>query len=221
MSLFNTRRSVRALSDEALESIKQRLESMLSIAASLDVAMGKTDSFVISLEGRMRGDLLAFMLYLDGVDKNTDPADIAVVNRLFDTNLTQTDFAMFRQEVANKWFEQAVPPSFLILKELGKTLQTEQETAPDGRTALEVSQQSGVQDIALELGNGLIDLYALVGSAFLSADGNITKRESNDLIRYLAMLNRSVNGVDAPFPPGAAQRAYDAHIRLFGRKPRL
>lgn len=221
MSLFNRRRSVIALNDDAIDSIKQELHSLLEVAASFDRIASNTNGAVISLEGRIRADLLAFVLYLDGIDRGTDPAEIAVVNKIFDIDLWHEDFAMYSQDVASKLFENTVPPSILILSEMGKVLQTETSRSTDGETASQVASRNGVSDISRELGNGLVNLYALIGSAFISADGTVTRRESEDLIRYVVMTSRAVNGADAPLPKGAAQHTYDAHVRLFGRKPKI
>lgn len=221
MSLFNKKRSVVTLNNDAIESIRQELHSLLEVAASFDRIAAKTNGAVISLEGRIRADLLAFVLYLDGIDRGTDPAEIAVVNKIFDIDMWHEDFALFSRDVANRLFETTVPPSILILSEMGKILQTETSRSGEGETASQVASRNGVDDIALELGNGLVNLYALIGSAFISADGSVSRRESEDLIRYVAMTGRAVNGAEAPLPKGAAQRIYDAHVRLFGRKPKI
>lgn len=221
MGLFERKRPVTALGDEALGSIKRELDSVLSIAASYDQMMSKTDGIAISLEGRIRGDLLAFTLYLAGITKGVRPEEIAVVNHIFDIDLSHVDFQIFRKDVGNRSFEHAVPPSILILKELGTRLQQEQSTTQDGLTASDVAMKSGVSNMASAFSVDLINLYALIGSAFLSADGIMTKRESADLIRYLYMMSRAVWGPDATLPEGAAQRVLAAHKRLFGKAPKL
>ncbi|MDO4806693.1 MAG: hypothetical protein Q4A07_05535 [Coriobacteriales bacterium] len=218
MSLFDKKRSVTALSKEAIDSIKQDLQSMLSIAASYDQVMMRSGELVISLEGRIRGDLLAFALYLDGVGKGkTDPKEIEVVNQIFDIDLSHVDFEIFRNDVGNKSFESSVPPSALILNEMGKAVQREQFRKSDGN----VGPQGDTDTLSNLLVADLINLYALIGSAFITADGQALESESNDLIRYLCMINRALNGPDAPLPAGPAQRVYQAHIRLFGRKPKV
>lgn len=221
MSLFNRKRSVVALDDDAIESIKQEFHSLLEVAASVDKIASNSSKPVISLEGRIRADLLAFVLYFDGIDKETDPTEIAVVNKMFDIDLWYEDFAIHSRDMAKKLFEKTVPPSILILNELGRMLQTETTRSANGETASQVASRNGVGDISRELGNGLVNLYALIGSAFISADGQVTQRESEDLIRYVAMMSRAVNGADAPLPQGAAQRTFDAHVRLFGKRPRI
>lgn len=218
MSLFNKKRSVMALGDDAINSIKQELQSILDIAASYDKTMSKSGNMVISLEGRVRGDLLAFVLYLDGVGKGaTDIREIEVVNQIFDIDLSHVDFTLFRKDVGDKSFESAVPPSILIFNEMGKAVQREQFRKRDGT----VGEQGATSDLSTLFVTGLINLYALIGSAFISADGQISERESADLIRYLYMMNRAVFGEDAPLPEGAARRTLQAHVRLFGKKPKL
>lgn len=218
MSLFEKKRSVAALNEDAINSIKRELGSMLEVAASYDRVMGKTGRLVISLEGRIRGDLLGFVLYLDGMGKGeTDATEIDVVNRIFDIDLWHEDYQLFRRDVSDKRFENAVPPSILIIRELGKTVQREQFRTSDGS----VSPQGETTELSDLLVNGLINLYALIGSAFISADGEIVERESADLIRYLCMINRAITGASEPLPQGAAQRTMDAHVRLFGKKPKL
>ncbi len=218
MSLFEKKRSVVALGDDAIESIKKELHSMLEIAASYDKVMLKSGDLVISLEGRIRGDLLAFVLYLDGVGNGkTDPKEIEVVNQIFDIDLWHADFELFRHDVGDKEFENAVPPSILIINELGKTVQREQFRKSDG----DVGPQGETSDLSNMLVAGLINLYALIGSAFISADSEISERESADLIRYLCMMNRAVTGKSEPLPAGAAQRTMQAHVRLFGKKPKI
>lgn len=218
MSLFEKKRSVVALSEAAIDSIKQELQSTLDVAASYDRVMSKSDELVISLEGRIRGDLLAFVLYLDGVGKSyTDPKEIEVVNQIFDIDLSHVDFELFRKDVGDHSFENSVPPSILIINELGKTVQREQFRKSDGN----VGPQGDTSALSNLFVSGLINLYALIGSAFISADGTIHEGESADLIRYLCMLNRAVNGVSEPLPEGAAQRTMQAHVRLFGKKPKL
>lgn len=218
MSLFNRKRSVAALSKDAIHSIKQELNSILDIAASYDKVMSKSDKLVISLEGRVRGDLLAFLLYLDGVGRGpTDPTEIRVVNQIFDIDLSHVDFVLFRKDVGDKSFENAVPPSVLIFDEMGKAVQREQFRTSDGS----IGPQGTTTDLSNLFVSGLINLYALIGSAFISADGTIRENESADLIRYISMINRTVYGEDAPLPEGAAQRTLDAHVRLFGKKPKL
>lgn len=218
MSLFNKKRSVMALSDDAIDSIKQELHSILDIAASYDTAMSKSQDMIISLEGRVRGDLLAFVLYLDGVGRGaTDMREIEVVNQIFDIDLSHVDFELFRKDVGDKSFENAVPPSILIFNEMGKAVQREQFRKSDGS----VGEQGETTDLSTMFVSGLINLYALIGSAFISADGQISERESADLIRYLDMMNRAVFGDGAPLPEGAAQRTLAAHERLFGKKPKL
>lgn len=218
MSLFNRKRSVAALNNDAIYSIKQELNSILDIAASYDKVMSKSDKLIISLEGRVRGDLLAFLLYLDGVGRGpTDPTEVRVVNKIFDIDLSHVDFVLFRKDVGDKSFENAVPPSILIFDEMGKAVQREQFRTSDGS----VGPQGTTTDLSDLFVSGLINLYALIGSAFISADGTIRENESADLIRYISMINRTVYGEDAPLPEGAAQRTLDAHVRLFGKKPKL
>lgn len=218
MSLFDKKRSVMALSNEALATIKQELHSMLNIASSYDKVMSNSGENIISLEGRIRGDLLAFVLYLDGMGKGkTDPKEIEVVNQIFDIDLSHVDFDLYRKDVGDKSFENAVPPSVLIINELGKTVQREQFRTRDG----EVGPQGNSTELSSLFVSGLINLYALIGSAFISADGTVSERESGDLIRYLCMMNRAITGTSEPLPEGAAQRAMDAHVRLFGKKPKL
>jgi hypothetical protein len=217
MSLFNKKRFVTALGDDALESIKQELHSILSIAASFDKLLSGTGNTTISLEGRVRADLLAFVLYLDGMGKiKTDPREVEVVNQIFDIDLSHVDFALFRSEVGDKAFEHAVPPSILIFSEMGKVVQREQFRKSDGS----VGPQGDTDELSVLFVDGLINLYALIGSAFISANQQISERESGDLIRYLRMMNCAINGPDAPLPAGAAQRTLDAHVRLFGKPPK-
>lgn len=221
MSLFNRKRSVIALDEKSLGLIKQELESTLSIAKSFDAIMSKSTDIVISLEGRMRGDLLAFTLYLAGISNGVKQSEIDVVNHLFDIDLSHVDFELFRKDVGNRNFEHAVPPSILILKELGSKLQTEQTRTSDGATAADIAERSGVTDMSQELCHDLINLYALIGSALSSADGVITKRESEDLIRYLYLMTRAVDGPEAELPEGAARRTVEAHKRLFDKAPKI
>ena len=218
MSLFDKKRPVTALSKEDIDSIKRELQSILDIAASYDQVMMKSGELVISLEGRIRGDLLAFLLYLDGVGRGkTDPKEIEVVNQIFDIDLSHVDFQIFRNDVGNKSFESSVPPSALILNEMGKAVQRAQFRKSDG----DVGPQGDTDTLSGLFVSGLINVYALIGSAFISADGQAVESESNDLIRYLYMINRAVNGPDAPLPTGPAQRVYDAHVRLFGKRPKI
>ena len=219
MGLFTKKRSVIALSNEALESIRGELESVLTIAASYDQIMSKGDNLTISLEGRIRGDLLAFTLYLAGISKGVAPREIEVVNRIFDIDLSHVDFDLFRRDVSNKWFENAVPPSMLILKELGSTVQRAQFKTRDGSDS--TVPGSDVDVLSNLLVDDVINLYALIGSAFISADGKITERESGDLVRYLYVLARGAYGEGATLPAGAAQRTLSAHERLFGKKPKF
>ena len=221
MALFERKHPVTALGDEALTSIKRELDSVLSIAASYDQMMSKTGDMTISLEGRIRGDLLAFTLYLSGITKGVRPEEIAVVNQIFDIDLSHVDFELFRKDVGNRSFEHAVPPSLLILKELGNRLQHEQSVTQDGLTASDVAKRSGVSNMAAAFSVDLINLYALIGSAFLSADGIMVQRESADFIRYLYMMSRAVWGPNATLPEGAAQRVLEAHKRLFGKVPKI
>ena len=218
MSLFNKKRSVMALSDESIATIKRELDSMLNVAANFDGVMAKTGKLVISLEGRVRGDLLAFLLYLDGVGNGpTDPAEIRVVNQIFDIDLSHVDFVLFRKDVANKYFENAVPPSVLIFNEMGKSVQRAQFTKKDGS----VSAHGQTDELSQMFVSGLINLYALIGSAFISADGTIRESESTDLIRYLTMINNAISGEGAPLPEGPAQQTLASHVRLFGKRPKL
>ncbi len=218
MSLFNKKRSVTALDQRAISIIKQELQSILDIAASYDKTMSKTGRLIISLEGRVRGDLLAFVLYLDGVGRGkTDLREIDVVNKIFDIDLSHVDFELFRNDVADSLFEKAVPPSILIFNEMGKMVQREQFRTSEG----DVSSQGTTSELSTMFVNGLLNLYALIGSAFISANSEITQRESEDLIRYLCMINNAINGSSLPLPEGAAARTYGAHIRLFGKKPKL
>ena len=103
MGLFEKKRSVVALSDQALDTIKEELDSVLSVAKSYDQIMVKNgDGILISLEGRIRGDLLAFTLYLSGVSGNwVSPKEIQTVNRLFDIDLSHVDFEIFYADVSN------------------------------------------------------------------------------------------------------------------------
>ena len=218
MSLFNKKRSVMALSDESIAAIKRELDSILNVAANFDKLMAKTGKLVISLEGRVRGDLLAFVLYLDGMGSGpTDPAEIRVVNQIFGIDLSHVDFTLYRKDVANKYFENAVPPSVLIFNEMGRSVQRAQFTKEDGT----VSAQGQTDELSQMFVSGLINLYALIGSAFISADGMIRESESTDLIRYLTMINSAISGADAPLPEGPAQQTLASHVRLFGKKPKL
>lgn len=218
MSLFNKKRSVRALDQDSLDAIKRELDSTLNIAANFDKLMAKTGKLAISLEGRVRGDLLAFVLYLDGVGRGgpTDPNEIRVVNKIFDIDLSHVDFELFRNDVGDTHFEHAVPASVLIFNEMGKSVQRAQFTKSDGTVSAE-GQTNDLSDLFV---CGLINLYALIGSAFISADSVIHESESADLIRYVSMINSAVFGKGAPLPEGAASNALAAHVRLFGKKPK-
>lgn len=211
MSLFERKRSVRALDPASIDAIRHELEAVLSVAASYDALMAKNASLTISLEGRIRGDLLAFVLYLAGITRGVDTREIAVVNRIFDINLDHVDFKIFRDDVSAHLFEHAIPPSILMLMELGSTLQREMDATGDAMDT----------NLAAAFCVDLINLYALVGSALISADGRITERESADLIRYLALMCRAAFGDEAELPAGPAQQTLVAHTRLFGRKPKL
>lgn len=220
MSLFEKKRSVAALGDAAIVSIKNELDEVLSVAASYDqLMMAHSTDMIISLEGRIRGDLLAFVLYLAGIGKGVDLREIMVVNRIFDIDLSHVDFQIFRHDVGNKSFEHAVPPSILILKELGNTLQREQTRTSDGSASSQFPDENGMSILANELCRDLINVYALIGSAFISADGRVSERESGDLIRYLTMITKALFGPSAELPDGAARRTLDAHRRLFRRPP--
>lgn len=211
MSLFERKRSVRALDPASIDAIRNELEAVLSVAASYDALMAKNNSLTISLEGRIRGDLLAFVLYLAGITRGVDQREIDVVNRIFDINLDHVDFKIFRDDVSAHLFEHAIPPSILMLMELGSTLQREMDATGDAMDT----------NLAAAFCVDLINLYALVSSALISADGKITERESADLIRYLALMCRAAFGDDAELPAGPAQQTLVAHTRLFGRKPKL
>ena len=221
MSLFDKNRSVVALGDGAIQTIRNELNSVLGIARGFDEVMAKSGDLVISLEGRIRGDLLAFVLYLSGINRNVDPREIQVVNSIFDIDLSHVDFQLFRKDVSNRNFERAVPPSILILKEMGMLLQHESTPNEEGITASEAASQAGVSNMAIVLPDDLINLYALVGSAFISADAKVSKRESNDLCRYLYMMKRAVSGYGSELPEGPAQQVVLGHVRLFGRGPKI
>lgn len=216
MGLFNKKRSVGALGDDALAAIKDELDSVLSVAKSYDqVMLSKADGIIISLEGRIRGDLLAFMLYLSGIEKGVDPNEILTVNKLFDIDLSNVDFQIFRNDVSNKNFERSVPPAIWLTLELGDTLEREARKEESGD---ETSESTGA--LAQTIADDLINAYALIGSAFISADSTVTERESGDLVRYLYLMSDAVHGEGAPLPMGAATRAEQAHVRLFGKKPK-
>ncbi len=209
MGLFERKRSVGTLGDQDIQAIKQQLGAMLDIAKSYDRTMASAGLLTVSLEGRMRGDLLAFTLYLAGADKTIKPQEVEVVNRIFDIDLSHVDFELFRKDVGNTNFEHAIPPSILILKELGNRLQAERAADANSRA------------VASALCEDLINVYALIGSALLSADGQVSERESADLIRYLTMISEAALGQGAGLPKGAAQRTLAAHKRLFGTLRRL
>ena len=204
MGLFERKRSVSALDDKDIQTIKRQLDAMLDIARSYDRTMASAGLLTISLEGRMRGDLLAFTLYLAGADKSIKLQEVAVVNRIFDIDLSHVDFELFRKDVGDANFEHAIPPSVLILKELGKRLEAEH------------SVDTSSTEVAQTLCRDLINVYALIGSALLSADGQVTEQESADLVRYLSMICEAALGASASLPEGAAQRTMAAHERLFG-----
>ena len=209
MGLFERKRSVSRLGDQDIQTIKQQLDAMLDIARSYDRTMASAGLLTISLEGRMRGDLLAFTLYLAGADKTIKLQEVEVVNRIFDIDLSHVDFELFRKDVGDANFEHAIPPSVLILKELGKRMEAER------------SVDAGSKEIARTLCHNLINVYALIGSALLSADGQISEQESSDLVRYLTMISEAALGTGAELPEGAAQRTLAAHERLFGKLHRL
>ena len=216
MGLFNKKRSVGALGDQALAAIKDELDSVLSVAKSYDqVMLSKADGIIISLEGRIRGDLLAFMLYLSGIEKGVDPNEILTVNKLFDIDLSHVDFQIFRSDVSDRNFERSVPPAIWLTLELGDTLEREARKEEGNE---EDAEPTGM--LAQTFADDLINAYALIGSAFISADSTVTERESGDLVRYLYLMNDAVHGQGAPLPAGAATRAEQAHVRLFGQKPK-
>ena len=220
MGLFERKRSVAALDAKALESIKLELNELLSIAASYDNVIARQQKMYISLEGRIRGDLLAFVLYLAGVTKGIDLREVLAVNQIFDIDLSHFDFQLFAKEVGSKSFERSVPPSILLLKELGNELQRAQTLTSDGSVSTAFEDVDGMSVLARELCLDLINAYALIGSAFISADSTVTERESGDLVRYLYLMSDAVHGEGAPLPMGAATRAEQAHVRLFGKKPK-
>ena len=205
MGLFERKHSVSMLGDKDIQTIKTQLDAMLDIAKSYDRTMSSAGLLTISLEGRMRGDLLAFMLYLAGADKTIKLQEVEVVNRIFDIDLSHVDFELFRKDVGDTNFERAIPPSVLILKELGRRLEAE------------YAEDTGSSEVAHALCCDLINVYALIGSALLSADGQVTEQESADLVRYLTMISEAALGTGATLPEGAAQRTLAAHERLFGK----
>ena len=205
MGLFERKRSVSRLDDQDIQTIKQQLDTMLDIARSYDRTMASAGLLTISLEGRMRGDLLAFTLYLAGADKSIKLQEVEVVNRIFDIDLSHVDFELFRKDVGDANFERAIPPSVLILKELGKRLEAEH------------AADAGPTKVVRILCDDLINVYALIGSALLSADGQVSESESADLVRYLIMISEAALGTGAALPEGAAQRTLAAHERLFGK----
>ncbi len=209
MALFEKKRSVRALDNQSVDAIRSELESVLNVAASYDRLMSHIDALTISLEGRIRGDLLAFVLYLSGITRGVDPREIEVVNRIFDINLDHADFKLFRDDVSSHLFEHAIPPSILMLCELGRTLQQEMEASGNGMDT----------NLSAAFCVDLINLYALVGSALISADAKITERESADLINYLLLMCRAAFGPNTELPSGPAYQTLVAHRRLFGRLP--
>lgn len=211
MALFERKRSVRALDDAAVDAIRSELKSVLGVASSYDQLMMHTDAPPISIEGRIRGDLLAFVLYLAGITKGVDLREILVVNRIFDIDLSHVDFQIFHDDVSGHLFEHAIPPSVLMLMELGSTLQREMDASGDAMDT----------NLAAAFCVDLINLYALVGSALISADGKITERESADLLRYLYMMCRAAFGENTELPSGPAYSVLTAHKRLFGRVPKL
>ena len=211
MGLFERKRSVRALGPVAIESIRKELESVLSVASSYDQLMSHNETVPISLEGRIRGDLLAFVLYLSGVSRGVDPREIEVVNQIFDIDLCHVDFQIFRTDVSDHLFEYAIPASILCLQELGSILQ--QEMASSGKAV--------DTDLASAFIVDLINMYALVGSALISADSKVTERESADLVRYLHRMCVGAFGPEAKMPEGPASRTLAAHVRLFGKEPKL
>lgn len=204
MGLFERKHSVSMLGDKDIQTIKRQLDAMLDIAKSYDRTMASAGLLTISLEGRMRGDLLAFTLYLSGADKTIKLQEVEVVNRIFDIDLSHVDFELFRKDVSDANFEHAIPPSILILKELGKRLAAERASDPHST------------EVAQALCCDLINVYALIGSALLSADGQVGERESEDLVSYLIMISEAALGTGAELPEGAAQRTLAAHERLFG-----
>ena len=211
MGLFERKRSVRALDDASIDAVRGELESVLAVAQSYDQLMMHTDAPPISIEGRIRGDLLAFVLYLAGVGKGVDMREIQVIDRIFDINLQHVDFQIFREDVGDRLFERAIPASILMLLELGNTLQRE----------MEASGNAVDTNLAAAFSVDLINLYALVGSAIISADERITERESADLLRYLYMMCHAAFGENTELPSGSAYRVLAAHKRLFGRLPKL
>lgn len=222
MGLFEKRRSVVALPDSALAAIKRELDSVLSVARSYDEIMLKgSQGMLISLEGRIRGDLLAFMLYLSRISKTLTPNEIATVNKLFDIDLSHVDFQIFYSDVSNRNYEQAVPASILLIKELGATLEREAKKPAASAQMEGEAKGPGAPSLARAFADDLINVYALIGSALITADSSVTERESADLVRYLYLMNRAVAGEGAPLPPGPAQQALEAHVRLFGRSPKV
>ncbi len=219
MGLFTKKRAVTALGSEALNAIKGELDSVLIIASSYDQMMLRSGALVISLEGRIRGDLLAFLLYLSGIHKGVDQREIDVVNHIFDIDLSHVDFDLFHKDVGTKSFERAIPPSLLILKELGATVQRAQFKTSDGSDSTMPESEADVLSHMLVC--DVINLYALIGSAFISANERVTERESGDLVRYLYSITRGIYGPNASLPEGAATRALNAHVRLFGKKPKI
>ncbi|MBR3317458.1 MAG: hypothetical protein IKG21_06550 [Atopobiaceae bacterium] len=211
MGLFERKRSVRALDDASIDAIRRELNSVLGIAQSYDQLMMHADVVPISIEGRIRGDLLAFVLYLAGVNGSVDMREILVVNHIFDIDLSHVDFTIFREDVSDHLFEHAIPPSILMLQELGSTLQREMEASGDATDT----------NLPAAFAVDLINLYALVGSALISADERITERESADLLRYLYMMCYAAFGENTELPSGPAYRVLAAHKRLFGRVPKV
>ena len=205
MGLFERKRSVSKLGDQDIRTIKQQLDAMLDIARSYDQTMASAGLLTVSLEGRMRGDLLAFTLYLAGADRAIKLQEVDVVNRIFDIDLSHVDFELFRKDVGDANFEHAIPPSILILKELGRRLEAER------------TSDANSTKVAQTLCRDLINVYALIGSALLSADGQVSERESTDLVRYLSMISEAALGSESGLPEGAARRTLAAHERLFGR----
>lgn len=220
MSLFEKKRSVAALDDRAIATIRQELHDMLSIAASYDKVASRDNGMHVGLEKRIRGDLIAFVLYLAGATKSIDMREILVVNQIFDIDLSYVDYQLFCKEIDPESFETTVPSSILLLKKLGDELQRAQTRTSDGSDSTAFADEDGMSVLAHELCDDLINAYALIGSAFISADTQITERESGDLIRYLLMMTRALFGPNANLPEGPAASTLEAHRRLFHRRPR-
>lgn len=153
----------------ALDALQNQIIMLNALAVSLD-KINCSDSNAMNLTFALRMDLMNFALHIASSDGILEPSEVDAINSFLGTNLSYSEckFAIDEMGLGSHMFSRELPVSFEILTQI----------------AVDVDAD------AKKFADNLIGTYRNLGAVIAMVDGEVDVRETQDLNRYISMLER-------------------------------